>query len=64
MAVIAQAAGAAGDAPAVGEGFAIESVMATMARRIRAAKKKLSRVGDIESALTTGKAINDDQVGA
>ncbi|CAD7704961.1 unnamed protein product [Ostreobium quekettii] len=35
--------------------------MATVARRIRAAKKKLSKVGDIESALTTGKAINDDQ---
>ena len=51
--------GAGGAAEAV-EGFAIERAMATVARRIRTVKKKSSKVGDIESALTTAKAINDD----
>lgn len=38
-------------------------VMLVVHRRLRAAKKKLTRIQELESAQTNGKQLNTDQVG-
>lgn len=42
---------------------AADTVIQVINRRIRAARKKLLKIGAIEEARAEGKEINDDQVG-